>query len=179
MTIDVQRAALLIIDVQTGIFTIPGFTLHEPDAVLARISQLIDRARRSSVPVIFVQHDGAAGSAVEAGTAGAQIHSSITPLDGEVVVHKVESDAFLRTALQSELEKLGVTTLFVCGMQSEYCVDTTCRRAHGLDYRVYLVEDAHTTGGAGSLSGEQIVRHHNETLGDAFVTLCTTANLFT
>jgi len=63
-------------------------------------------------------------------------------------------------------------------MQSEYCVDTTCRSAHGLGYEVYLDEDAHTTGDAGSSCGEQIVDHHNETLGGAFVTLVRTAEVF-
>ncbi|MGI9516293.1 MAG: cysteine hydrolase family protein [Pirellulaceae bacterium] len=178
MTAGNERVALLIIDVQAGIFTIPGFQLHDPDGFLSRVARLIDHARAADVPVVYVQHNGGPGSPVELGAEGCEIHSSIAPQSGDLVVRKEESDAFLRTELQQQLQRLGVTTLVVCGMQSEYCVDTTCRSAYGLGYKVFLVEDAHTTGGSGSLSGEQIVAHHNETLDGAFVTLCRTADVF-
>ena len=172
------RSALLIIDIQEGMFSIPGFDVHEPRAFLARVAGLIERARVAGIPVIYVQHLGAEGSPLEAGTDGVAIHATIAPRAGELVVRKEESDAFLRTELQAELDRLGVTTLYVCGMQTEYCVDTACRRAHGLGYEVILIEDGYTTGGAGSLTGEQIVAHHNETLGGAFVTLRRAAEVF-
>jgi nicotinamidase-related amidase len=94
------------------------------------------------------------------------------------VVTKRECDSFLRTTLQAELQDLGVQTLIVCGLQSEYCVDTACRRAHGLGYEVLLVRDGHSTGRAGALTGRQIVDHQNETLGGSFVTLCAAADVF-
>jgi nicotinamidase-related amidase len=174
----VTRSALLIIDIQEGMFSIPGFDVHEPHAFLSRVAALIARARTVGVPVIYVQHLGVAGSPLETGTGGVEIHATIAPQADELVIPKEESDAFLRTELRAELDRLGVTALYVCGMQTEYCVDTTCRRAHGLGYDVILIEDGHTTGGAGSLTGEQIVAHHNETLGGSFVTLRRAAEVF-
>lgn len=171
-------SALLIIDVQEGMFSIPGFELHEPEAFLARVSELIEGARASSTPIIYVQHLGAPGSAVESGTRGCEIHAAIAPRAGDLVVQKEESDSFLRTTLQDDLAGRGVTDLIVCGMQSEYCVDTACRQAYRLGYRVLLVADAHTTGGNAVLSGAQIVDHENETLGSGFVTLCRAAEVF-
>ena len=173
-----NQIALLVIDVQIGIFTIPGFKIYEPEAFVSRVSRLVDRARELCIPVIFVQHHGAAGSPIESGTPGCEIHSAITPQDEEIVIRKDQCDAFLNTELSGILRSLDVATLVVCGMQSEYCVDTTCRSAFGLGYKVYLVEDAHTTGDSGALTGEQIVNHHNSTLGSAFVTLCKTDNAF-
>jgi nicotinamidase-related amidase len=173
-----ERSALLVIDVQTGLFSIPDFDLHEPDALLARISDLLAEARHRRIPVVYVQHLGEPGSAIEAGTEGCEIHSAIAPQAGELVVNKSECDSFLRTTLQAELEALGVKTLIVCGLQSEYCVDTACRRAHGLGYEVLLVRDGHSTGGGGSLTGQQIVDHQNETLGGSFVTLCAAEEVF-
>ncbi len=49
-------------------------------------------------------------------------------------------------------------------MQTEYCIDTNCRAAHGLGYRVALVNDGHTTFDNPALSAKQIVAHHNLTL---------------
>ncbi len=163
--------ALLVIDVQEGMFTLEGFRVHGVADFLSCVSDLISSARSSGVPVVYMQHCGSADSPLERGTTGCRIHESIAPLPGELVIEKMESDSFLDTDLQEELDSLGVTDLIVCGMQSEFCVDTTCRRAHGLGYRVTLVEDGHTTGDSATLTAEQIIHHHNETLGRGFVTL--------
>lgn len=39
----------------------------------------------------------------------------------------------------------------MCGIQTEVCVDTTCRRAFSLGYRVTLASDAHSTWPLGEL----------------------------
>ena len=146
--------------------------MHEPDAFLSRVSGLIAGARSSGVPVVYIQHLGGVGHPLEPGTKGSPIHPAIAPIAGERVIQKRESDAFWDTSLQAALEELGVASLIVCGMQTEYCVDTTCRRAHGLGYRVFLAQDAHTTMDAETLTAAQIIAHHNEVLGRAYVTLC-------
>jgi nicotinamidase-related amidase len=64
-----------------------------------------------------------------------------------------------------------VGKLVVVGLQTEYCVDTTCRRAYGLGYEVILVRDAHSTWDMGGMSASQIIDHHNNVLGGWFVTL--------
>ena len=173
-----EREALLVIDVQEGLFSIPGLEMHEPTQFLSRVSQLIARARSSSIPVIYTQYCGPPGGPLESGSIGGRIHSAIAPSAGDLVIKKDDSDAFLRTELQAELENLSVTTLVVCGMQSEFCVDSTCRSAYGLGYEVRLVRDAHTTANSPSLSAEQIIEHHNETLSRAYVTLHSTTDVF-
>jgi len=47
---------------------------------------------------------------------------------------------------------------------TEYCVDTTCRRAISLGYDVTLVSDAHTTVDNKLLTAAQIIAHHNALL---------------
>ncbi len=173
-----ERTALLIIDVQEALFSMAEFHPHGPAALLSRIATLLGRARSSGVPVVYVQQCGPPGHALEPGTAGWKVHSAIAPGPGELAIQKKESDAFLHTDLKAELDNLEITTLVVCGMQSEYCVDTTCRRAQGLGYEVLLVEDAHTTDDAGSLSAPQIIEHHNSTLGGTYVTLCAAEDVF-
>ena len=178
MPLTSESSALLVIDVQQGLFSLPGLDLHQPGELLSCIAALIARARSNGIPIIYTQYCGPPGNPLEAGSLGGQIHAAIAPLPGDLVIQKDDSDAFLRTELQAELERLGVTALVVCGMQSEFCVDTTCRSAYGLGYKVLLVQDGHTTGDAGSLRAEQIIEHHNQTLGRAYVTLRLAADVF-
>lgn len=44
---------------------------------------------------------------------------------------------------------------------TEYCVDTTCRRATSLGYDVTLAGDAHLTRDNKVLSAASIIAHHN------------------
>ena len=47
---------------------------------------------------------------------------------------------------------------------TEYCVDTTSRRAVSMGYDVTLVGDAHTTFDNELLTAAQIIAHHNALL---------------
>ncbi len=47
---------------------------------------------------------------------------------------------------------------------SQFCVDTTTRRAVSLGFDVTLLEDGHATSDFGALTAEQIVHHHNQIL---------------
>jgi nicotinamidase-related amidase len=49
---------------------------------------------------------------------------------------------------------------------TEYCVDTTCRRATSLGYDVMLARDAHLTRDNGVLTAANIIAHHNFVLDD-------------
>ncbi len=158
------RNALLIIDVQIGLVE-----LMSPDIrarVLSRIDNLLSRARASGTLVIHIQHDGPKGHPLETQTQGWEIHPSIKPLGSEPVIRKRESDSFFETALQQELEKRGITRLLIAGAMTEYCVDTTCRRATSLGYDVTLASDAHLTRDNGVLTAANIIAHHNFVLND-------------
>ena len=99
------------------------------------------------------------------GTHGWEIHPAVAPAEGEPVVRKRAADSFHETTLGEELSARGVRHLVVAGCRTQYCVDTTCRRATTLGYDVTLASDAHTTTDD-KLSAAQIVEHHNSTLDD-------------
>lgn len=154
-----MNAALLIVDVQIGLVGLmPG---ELKDHVLPNIEALLTQARSSGSSVLFIQHDGPKGHPLEVNTAGWAIHASILPLDGEPVVSKQASDAFFETRLAEELQKGGIQHLVIVGGMTEYCVDTTCRRAVTLGYDVTLVADGHLTRDTPVLTASQIVAHHN------------------
>ena len=58
----------------------------------------------------------------------------------------------------------GIDDLTIAGLQSEYCIDTACRVAQSLGYRVTLVADGHSTFDTPELSAAQIIAHHNKVL---------------
>ena len=51
-------------------------------------------------------------------------------------------------------------------MHTEFCVDTTCRRAMALGWPVWLAADAHTSAGNAALTPQQVIAHHNATLAN-------------
>ncbi len=120
-------------------------------------------ARANDVVVIHVQHEKA-GSEIEFGSAGWQLQTGLNLEECDEFVRKTTPDSFLRTYLEALLKQNDVEHLIVCGYASEFCVDTTVRRAAGLGYSVELVSDAHTTHDKPHASAEQIRAHHNATL---------------
>jgi len=152
--------ALVVIDAQIGVV---GEAYHH-DEVLDNINLLLDRARTSGTPVIYVQHNDPKGGELEPGTPKWPIHPAIAPRDGEPVVQKESPDSFHETRLQAELEARGIKRLVITGGQTQYCVDTTVRRAVAQGYDVLLASDAHTTEDSETLPAEKIIAFSNETL---------------
>ncbi len=166
------NAALVIIDVQSAFFDKDGNVYaYRGDEFLSTIKGLISRARKAGVPVIYVQHDGDKGTPFEPGKPGWPINPAIAPLKGELVVHKRTPDSFYGTTLQAELESRGIRKLIISGFQSDWCVDTTVRRAYSLEYDVVVVEDAHSTYDTKILKAPQIIAHHNSIFGGRFAKL--------
>ncbi len=165
-----NNTALLVIDVQVCNFE-DSPPVYGGGDLLLRIGDLIARARAAGVPVIYVQHCGPEGAIDQPGTTGWEIHPAVAPITGDVVVQKRHPDAFQDTNLLRELESRGIKRLVITGIQTEYCVDTACRRAYSLGYEVTLVKDAHGTWDRDHLTAPQIIAHHNDVLGGWFVEL--------
>jgi nicotinamidase-related amidase len=153
--------ALLIIDIQNGVYSWDGTAVHAAEPLLATVNGLIASARVAGAPVIFVQH------ADEWLVPGSELFALLGGLDvrdGDLTVTKRHGSAFHDTALGDQLRALGVDGIVLCGLQTEFCVDSTVRHAVTLGVPVTLVSDAHSTYDSDSLSGAQIVAHHNRTL---------------
>ena len=114
-----------------------------------------------------------AAKAIRSSRARRALHSgrSWRRRDGESVTVKRHCNAFQNTDFDQTLKRADIDHLIVCGMQSEYCVDTAVRAAVERGYKVTLVSDAHTTFDTKALSGADIVAHHNTTLDGSFATL--------
>ena len=148
--------ALMIIDMQKGMFQ-EGETVYKGGMLISTLKTLIEKARVSNTPIFYVQHNAPVGKSMEFGKEGWEIHSEITPRQNDIVIQKTTPDSFLNMTLDEELSRKGVNHVHITGIQTEACVDTTCRR-------VTLISDAHSTWGSNEISAQQIINHHNGVL---------------
>ena len=159
-----MTTALLIIDVQQALCT-GEFAAFEVERVIDRINLVSRKARAAGVPVVIIQHESQGGP-FQHGTEGWQLAKRLEALPTDTYIRKKATDSFHETELQSVLQAWNVNNLIICGLQSEFCVDTTTRRALALGYPVVLVADGHSTSSNSVLSAAQISAHHNVTLAN-------------
>jgi nicotinamidase-related amidase len=151
------NTALLVVDVQNGVVE----AAHKRDAVVANIGNLVDRARRERVPVVWVQHSD---EQLVTGTDGWRIVPELTPSDAESVVEKNYGDSFENTILETVLSDLGVGRLIIVGAQTDACIRSTLHGALVRGYDASLVSDAHTTEDQtawGAPPPDQVIAHTN------------------
>lgn len=159
-----MSTAILVIDVQQGLCQGEDAAFEAPQTI-DRINQVTAKARAAGQPVIFIQHESGSGY-LEHDSADWQLAHGLDALPTDLRLRKTAADSFHKTALHDLLQEHGITELVICGMHSEFCVDTTTRRALALGYPVTLVEDAHTSSGNAVLSAPQVIAHHNITLSN-------------
>jgi nicotinamidase-related amidase len=151
-------AALLIIDMQND-FVREGRPLQVAGApaVIPQVRAVLEEFRRRHLPVFhIVRVHRSDGSDVEiirkerfrdqpfavAGTHGVAVIDELAPRPGEYVLEKQRMSAFIGTELDLMLRSLGVTSIFVTGIQTPNCIRTTVFDAIAYNYPVVLVLDA-------------------------------------
>jgi nicotinamidase-related amidase len=171
-----QRRALLVIDMQEGLFNGPEKP-YEGTRILANINRLIDAAHKAGSPVFAARHVGPPGSPIEAGSPLTQLLPALA-IDpaADTVFDKRRPNCFAGTGLAQWLAQAQVGEIVIAGMKTEYCVDATCRAAIDLGFQALLAADAHTSMDTPVLRASSIIEHHNRTLSGPFVTLLNTAD---
>lgn len=175
ITICYAHTMLLIVDAQVNQFE-PPMAVHDGPVILDRLKRLVALARAAKVPVAFIQNDGGEIDPDFPGTPGWALHPELIPIGSEKVYRKTTTDSFHETGLLEDLRAAGITELVIAGMQSNYCIDATTRRAISEGFKVTLVSDAHSTFSFTDEPASAIIRAQNEALG-ALVPLATTAEI--
>jgi nicotinamidase-related amidase len=166
-----ENAALLIIDVQRGLFNRPT-PIYNADQLLKNIQTLVDRSHENDIPVFYIQHQN--NSMLVEGTEAWELHPQIHPETGDRLVHKRHGSAFQETDLGRELRARDVGKIFVTGLVTHGCVRATCLNALELGYKVVLVEDAHSNY---SKDAERIIADWHKKLREKGVTLTATEEI--
>jgi nicotinamidase-related amidase len=142
-----MRTALLIVDVQNDYFPGGRNELAGPIPAAEKARLLLDAFRERKMPVVHVRHESTRPGATFflPGTPGAQIHDSVRPLDGEIIVTKNFPNSFRGTGLLQLLRDQGIERLVVCGMMTHMCIDTTVRAAFDHGFPTLVAGDACAT----------------------------------
>lgn len=125
--------------------------------VLPNTLRLREQFRRLERPVVHVTIGAALPDASDApvhmrklfvefrnhvGSREHEIVDELKPLPGEHVLRKTTIGAFASTGIDSLLRNLGCEQLYLAGVSTNMCVETTAREAADRGYLVTLVEDA-------------------------------------
>ena len=144
-----SKAALILIDLQKGIVSLP--TAHPTGEIVKHARALADAFRGRGLPVVLVNVDGGApGRTEQAGSRGSR------PADWAVLVPELNRQAhdhpvtkrtwgaFTGTGLDRHLKELGVTQVFIAGISTSIGVESTARHAYELGFNVVVAIDAVT-----------------------------------
>ena len=156
-----SKSAILIIDVQIGLVT----GAYKELTVIKAINRSISKVRENSGIVVFIQHCHSSYEPLMRGNSEWGLHQDLAKSRNDLVIEKETSDAFYETQLDKLLKENDIEHLFVTGLQTEFCVDTTCRAALSRGYSITLVSDGHTTGDS-HLPAETIIDHHNKIIAN-------------
>jgi ureidoacrylate peracid hydrolase len=169
---DLENAALIIVDMQNDFVHEDGFTgkYSKAGAIpesgfkllktpIPHINKLAEHFRSHGKEVVHIYTacepdysdvamplktivEAKKAGALVRGSWGAQIIDELTPQGGDHTVVKHGSGGFFQTPLDRILRNLGVKSLVITGVNTSYCVETTIREAVAYGYDVMLVSDA-------------------------------------
>lgn len=158
-TILEKKTAVLIVDMQTALVRRNQDRLTE---TLDKISALTAFARKKGMEVVYIRHDGGEGDELEKNTPGWEIFQEIAPAGTERIFDKCFNSAFHRTGLHDYLQGKGIEKIILTGMQTEYCIDATCKAAFDLGYEVVIPKGATATFDNALASGEKLTEYYEE-----------------
>ncbi len=157
-----QRTGLLIYDMQVGIVS----QVPSAAAVIERISQVLESARRGGFRVAFTRHMSLPkemAGVTQLRTAKAwqrvervdevtpafprdspqfQIIPALTPQPSEAIFDKITMSAFLGTPLDIAFRDCGINSFVIAGIAMEVGIEPTVRHGIDLGYIPIIVADA-------------------------------------
>jgi nicotinamidase-related amidase len=156
LTLDAATSALILIDLQRGIVTMPTAPHAAPD-VVTRGVELAKGFRERGALVVLVHVDpGPNGELMPRPVVDIprqfpklspdwiQLVPELGPEPGDVVVTKHQPNAFYATDLQVHLSRRGIRTIVLGGISTNIGVESTARAAYERGYEQVFVEDAMT-----------------------------------
>ena len=177
LSIAPERTAVVLVDMQNafaspgGMLDLAGIDVGPAAAAVANARLLVDAARATHIPVIYLvmgyapdqsnaggedspnprkelalclmrERPELRGKLLTYGTWDFQIVDALTPHPGELVITKPRYSGFVGTTLDAELRSRGIRTLLMAEIASNVCVESTLRDAYFREYWPVMIEDA-------------------------------------
>ncbi|WP_241685261.1 isochorismatase family protein [Companilactobacillus metriopterae] len=157
------KKALLVLDMQNGLSSSYDF-----ETVLEKINKKIDTYRDNNDLIVFMKH---VDDFLKFDTFEGELVKNLNRLEDDRVILKNHSNSFYETGLDSFLKHQKITDIEVCGLQTEYCVDTAIRTGHYLGYNMSIQSGYHTTFGNDLLEAKKVIEHHELIWGNMFASV--------
>lgn len=160
--LDPATTALVVIDLQRGILARDTAPYPSGD-VLARSVRLAEACRAAGATVVLVnvgfledERDRLAPPADSPNPPGkvpagySDLDPALGPAPGDILVTKRQWGAFYGTQLDLQLRRRGIRTIILCGISTNFGVESTARDAWERNYALVFAEDAMTGLSAGA-----------------------------
>lgn len=166
MKIEPATTAVLLVDLQEafcsrdGSMARQGRDISTCVAAARRCNDMAAVAREAGIAVVWTRYclrpdyrDGGwytrelrpnirANESLRADRQDSALWSELTLSPEDFVIDKPRASSFYATTLEAVLRGEGIATLFIGGVTTSMCVETTVRDASQRDYRTYVVADA-------------------------------------
>jgi nicotinamidase-related amidase len=155
LSLDAKTTALIIIDLQKGITAMPSEPLTTAQ-VIENARKLTEAFHRVKAQVILIHVTGARDGKDmlhpktdspmirrgEMPKDWAEIVTELSPTREDLVITKHQWGAFYGTELDLELRRRGIKTIVLCGISTNYGVESTARDAYERGYDLIFAQDA-------------------------------------
>jgi len=157
LVLDPKRTAIVVIDLQKGILQREGAP-HSMATVLANAALLLGQARTAGAKVVLVHVGGAVDGSDRVNPVSDQPMRMRGPMPpdwselvpelnqqpDDIVVLKRQWGAFYGTDLDLHLRRRGIGNIVLCGVATEFGVESTARDGYERGYEQIFAEDAMT-----------------------------------
>ena len=154
LKIDTIKTAMVVIDLQKGI-TAMQTEPYSPSLVIENASKLLTACRKNNMPVFLVHvtpspdlkdalHPVAETSVPISNfnTAWSEFVPELNVQPGDFIITKYQWGAFYGTELDLQLRRRKIDTIILCGISTNFGVESTARFAFELGYNQIFAEDA-------------------------------------
>ncbi len=154
-----------------GMLDIAGMDISAAAQVVGSIKSIVDAGRRAGIPIVYLQmgykpdlsNSGGPGSPnyhkelamhlmtcrpelkgklLTEGGWDFDVVDELKPQPQDIVIVKTRYSGFQGTTLDSQLRMRGIQYLFLTGIATNVCVESTLRHGYFLDYWPLLITDA-------------------------------------
>ena len=137
-----SNSILVLIDVQKGTSDPVWGNRNNPGAEKL-MKNVLDNFRNRGLPVIHVRQEDSKDpeSLFRKGKSTFDFKDEVRPEEGETIITKNASNAFIGTNLEELLRKLDNPLVFYAGLLTDQCISTTVRMSGDLGFKSYLIGD--------------------------------------
>jgi nicotinamidase-related amidase len=156
LVIDKTKTALVVIDLQKGIAAQPTKPYPAQD-VIKNAAKLVNIFRENGMPVFLVHvvitketmlnvaSDESFSRPASLSPDWYEFVPEIAPTSKDIVITKKQWGAFYGTDLELQLRRRGMDTIVLCGVATDYGVESTARFAYEYGFQQIFAEDAMTS----------------------------------